>query len=168
MSDVTGTYYAGNAEAIQGYGAELMVGDGATPENFGSIWGVTKITFGAMTTAIIDATHLRSPEAHREKKAGLRDSGPIRLEAIWNPKHESQSNAGGGSPGVFATGGMLAKWRTRAEGNYILRVNDGSPQTEVPFRGVVSTFQPGEVGVDGIIPVTIEITPLQDFSASLP
>lgn len=165
MADRTGTYYA--ATGIHGYGAEIMVGDNGTPEGFQSIAQVTSITFGDMTTAVIDKTHLRSPEAHREKLAGLRDSGPFSLEGVWDPSDESQSNAGGGA-GAFASGGLIWLWRTRAERNFILRLNDGSPSTELPFRGVVTKFQPGVVGPDDKINFTAEITPLQDFSANLP
>jgi hypothetical protein len=38
----------------------------------------------------------------------------------------------------------------------------------MPFRGVVTKFQPGEIGVDSKIPFSAEITPLRDFSADLP
>lgn len=165
MADVTDEFYEG--EAIHGYGAQLLVGDGASPETFEAIADVTKITFGDMTTAVIDKTHLRSPEAHREKLLGLRDSGPFSLEGNWRPDHESQSNAGGGT-GSFTSGGLLAIWRNRTEKNFVLKLNDGSPATELPFRGGVTKFQPGEVGVDDKINFTAEITPLRDFSAGLP
>lgn len=165
MADVTDTYYEG--DATHGYGAQLLVGDGAIPEQFEAIADITKITFGDMTTAVIEKTHLRSPEAHREKLLGLRDSGPFALEGNWRPKHESQSNAGGGA-GSFASGGLIAIWRQRLTKNFILRLNDGSPVTELPFTGGVTKFQPGEVGVDDKINFTAEITPLSDFSAALP
>jgi hypothetical protein len=120
-----------------------------------------------MSTAVVEKTHLRSPEAHREKKLTLRDSGPFVLKGNWRPTHESQSNAGGGS-GSFASGGLMAIWRQRLEKNYKIVLNDGSPGTEWPFRGGISKFQPGEITVDGKVMFTCEITPLQDFSADLP
>lgn len=165
MSDRTDTFYA--ADAIHGYGAQLLVGDGASPENFQAIALISKIKFGDMTTAVIDKTHLRSPQAHREKLMGLRDSGPFSIDGIYDPNDESQNNAGGGA-GSFATGGLLAIWRRREERNFILRLNDGSPQTELPFAGSVSKYQPGEVGIDDKIMFTAEITPLRDFSAGMP
>src|SRR5688572_507885 len=127
MADVTDTYYP--SEGIHGYGTQWMIGDGASPEVFEAVPYVKRITPGDMTTAVMDKTHLRSPEAHREKKAGLRDSGPFSIEMIWHPKHESQSNEGGGS-GVFATGGLFAMWRARSEHNMKLVLPDGSPATE--------------------------------------
>ncbi len=111
MADVTGTFYA--SDAFHGYGTELKLGDGASPEGFTSVAEVVSIQFGDMTTAVIDKTHLRSPAAHREKLLGLRDSGPFMLRMNWVPSHESQSQAGGGS-GAFATGGLLSVWIERS------------------------------------------------------
>jgi hypothetical protein len=162
MSNVTDTYYAG--AAIFGYGAQLQVGNSASPETFEAIADVLSITPGDMSTAVIDKTHLRSPEAHREKMAGLRDSGPFTVTGNWRPTHESQSNAGGGS-GSFTSGGLVYLWRARVERNFKIVLSDS---TEWPFRGVVTKFQPGTVGVDDKINFTAEITPLQDFSANLP
>jgi hypothetical protein len=167
MADVTDQYYP--AEAIHGYGTQWLIGDGASPETFTAVAQVTKITPGDMTTDVIDKTHLRSPEAHREKKAGLRDSGAFTMECLWDPTHESHSNAGGGS-GAFQNGGIMALWRNRTERNQKLLLPDetGSPTTEWPFRGVITKCQPGEIGADGLIPLMVEVTPLQDFSADLP
>jgi len=165
MADRTDTFYA--ADAIHGYGAQLEVGDGTSPEVFEAIAQILSITPGEMTTAVIDKTHLRSPEAHREKLAGIRDSGPFTLQGTWAPAEQSQSNAGGGT-GAFASGGLVAMWRNRTEHNFKIVLNDGSPATEWPFRGVVTRFQPGEIGIDDKINFTAEVTPLQDFSADLP
>ena len=165
MADVTDTFYA--ATAIHGYGAQILVGNGASPETFQAVAQIRRITFGDMSTAVIDKTHLRSPAAHREKMMGLRDSGPFSIEGIYAPNDESLNNEGGGA-GSFVNGGLLAMWVARTEHNMILRLNDGSPATELPFRGAVSKYQPGEVGTDDLITFTAEITPLQDFSAGMP
>ena len=165
MSDVTGTYYEG--DAIHGYGAEWLIGNGAVPEVFNAVADVESITFGDMTTAIIEKTHLRSPNAHREKLAGLRDSGPFVMRCNYRPTHESQNLAGGGA-GVFSAGGLAYFWKNRTEKNHIIRLNDGSPATEFPFSGVITRYQPGEVGRDGKIDLTVEVTPITDFSADLP
>lgn len=166
MSDVTDTYYEG--EAIHGYGTQLLVGDGSSPEEFTAVADVISITPGTMETAVIEKTHLRSPEAHREKLLGMRDSGPFVVELNWRPRHESQNNAGGGS-GAFASGGLIAIWRERQEKNYIIQIIDGvSPPLEWPFAGGVTKFQPGGINVDDKIGATVEITPLRDFSAELP
>ena len=165
MADVTNTFYAG--DAFHGYGTQLKVGDGASPEGFDAIADVISITPGEMSTAVIEKTHLRSPAAHREKLAGLRDSGPFTLNMNWRPKHESQSNAGGGS-GSFSGGGLLSFWVDRIVRNWQIECSDGSPATVFEFSGFVSKFQPGEIGVDDKVNITVEITPTQDFSAGLP
>jgi hypothetical protein len=165
MSDVTDTYYAG--EAFIGYGTQLMVGDGASPESFEAIADVIEITPGAWGTDVVEKTHLRSPTRHKEKLVAMRDSGPFVVKCNWRPTHESQSKAGGGS-GAFASGGMLAKWISGEETNYKIVLSDGSPGTEVPFRGSVTKYQPGGIAGGQKVDMTIEITPLADFSSSLP
>lgn len=165
MADVSNTFYEG--QAIHGYGAQLMVGDGTSPEVFESVADVESITPGDMSTAVIEKTHLRSPFAHREKMAGLRDSGAFTIVGNWRPKHESQSNTGGGS-GSFVSGGLVALWIARTTHNFKIVLNDSSPATEWPFTGIVTKFQPGEIGIDDKITFTAEITPVSDFSAQLP
>jgi hypothetical protein len=164
MADVTDTYYPG--EAFTGYGVQLLVGQGGTsPDTYAAVADLESITPGDMTTNVIDKTHLRSPEAHTEKLAGLRSSGPFALVGNWRPTHGSQSNAGGDG---FTGGGLIALWRTRAERNFKIVLTDGSPGTEWPFRGVVTKFQPGEITGDNKVTFSAEITPLSDNSAALP
>jgi hypothetical protein len=165
MANLTGTFYEG--DAIHGYGTELQVGDAGSPETFESIADVISITPGDMTTAVIEKTHLRSPEAHREKLAGLRDSGPFTVVCNYRPDHESHSNAGGGS-GSFTGGGLFAIWRSREERNYKIVINDASPSNEFPFTGIITRCQLGEIGPDSKIELTVEFTPISDFSADLP
>lgn len=165
MADLTGTFYP--SESIHGYGTQWEIGDGASPETFEAVPFVRKITPGSMDTADILTSHLRSPAAHHEHRPGMRDSAAFTIEMIWNPKHESQSNAGGGS-GVFATGGLFAMWIARTVQNMKLVMSDESPATELPFQGYISKCQVGEIGQDGIIPLMVEVRPTQDFSADLP
>lgn len=164
MADVTDQFYTG--EAFHGYGSQLLVGDGASPEVFAAIADISEITPGDMTTAVIDTTHLRSPEAHREKIAGLRDSGPFTISGNWRPNHESHSNAGGGS-GPFASGGLAKFARDRQQRNFRIKLSD-TDETIWPFRGIVTKFQPGTIGPDDKVNFTAEITPVADFSAALP
>lgn len=158
MADLTDTFYAAEG-SFHGYGTQLLVGDGTSPENFEAVAEVRQITFGDMSTAVFERTHLRSPGAHREKLAGLRDSGPFSMVLNWRPKHESQNNTGGGS-GSFTTGGLLALWIARTTKNFKIVASDDSPATEVPFTGVITKYQPGTLGPDGGIDLSVEITPL--------
>lgn len=167
MANVTDTYYAG--DAFIGYGSQLLVGQGDSPETFVAIADIESITPGEMSTEVVKKTHLRSPEAHHEKLAAIRDSGPFKLKGNWRPLHGSQSNTTNSSAdGFTGGGGLMFLWRTRAERNFKIVLSDGSPATEWPFRGTVTKFQPGEIGVGDKVPFEAEITPLSDFSASLP
>ena len=165
MSDVTDTFYA--SKATIGYGAQLEVGDGASPEAFEAVADVISIQFGAMTTAVVDKTHLRSLAAHREKIAAIRDSGAFAIKCIYDPTHESQSKAGGGA-GAFVSGGLLEMWINRVNKDFRIKLNNGSPATVLPFKGVITKYQPGQIVVDNKIELDIDITPVQDFSSALP
>lgn len=168
MPDRSDTFYAATG-AIHGYGAQLMKGDGASPtEGFEAVATIVSITPGPMTTADIDRTHLRSPDAHREHMPGIRDSGAFTCEGIWLPNEQSQSNTGGGS-GSFMGGGLIADWRERLIHNWkIVLFADGSPSIEWPFTGYVSQFQPGVIGVDDKINFTASFQPTEAYDASLP
>jgi hypothetical protein len=168
MANRTDTFYAAEA-AIHGYGAQLEVGNGSSPtETFQAIAGVISITPGAMNTEDINRTHLRSPDAHHEHMPGLRDSGAFTCEMIWLPTDESQSLAGGGSV-AFTGGGLVDMWKNRTIHNFkIVLYDDGSPSIEWPFRGYVSQFQPGQIGVADKINATVSFQPTEDFSADLP
>lgn len=167
MADRTDDFYAAEG-AIHGYGAQLMVGNGASPEAFESIAGVASITPGEMSTADIDRTHLRSPRAHNEHMPGMRDSGAFTVEMIWLPDEQSQSNAGGGS-GSFSNGGTIALWRDRSIHNFkIALMGGGSPGLEWPFRGYVSRFQPGQIGAKDKINASASFMPTEAYDHNLP
>jgi hypothetical protein len=158
MADVTDQFYPAEGK-FHGYGTQFMVGDDTSPPNFEALAEVTNIALGRMTTAAFDRTHLRSPNAHREKLAGMRDSEAITLQLNWRPKHESQSNTGGGS-GSFAAGGLLHFCITRATKTWKLVCTDESPATEVEIEAFVSAYQIGPIGVDDGPGLTVELTPL--------
>jgi len=161
--NVTDTFYP--AEGSQhGYGSQLLVGFASgspgSPEVFEAVAEVRTITFGDMTTAVYERTHLRSPAAHREKLMVLRDSGPFSMDCNWRPQHVSQSYTGGGS-GAFTGGGMLRKWVDRKVLNFKLVLAQGEDAPlEIPFTGGVTKYQPGPVGREDGPNLTIEVTPL--------
>ena len=162
MADRTDAFYAAE-NAIHGYGAQFMVGNGASPEAFEAVAGVIGITMGEMATEDIDRTHLRSPRTHREHMPGMRDSKAFDINLIWLPTEQSQSNTGGGS-GAFATGGTVAHWRDRQTRNYKIALMDGgSPGTELPLRGYIAGFQPSEIGVADKINARARFQPTEAF-----
>lgn len=165
MADpIVDTYYA--SDGFIGYGSQLLVGQGdGSPETFLAVYGVQSIKPGKIETPTVNKTHLRSPDRHHEKIATISDSGPFTVNLQWNPKQESQSLAGGAN---FTAGGLLKLKQTCAETNFKIVLSDGSPATEWPFRGVVTGFEPGEIGLDNLVNATVEITPLQSYMADLP
>ena len=164
MADVTDLFYAGSA--FIGYGTQLLVGqDDGSPETFVAVAGITSIQPGEMTANVINKTHLRSPGRAHEKISTIRDIGPFTITGNAMPTHGSQSNAGGDG---FTSGGLLAIHRSQEERNFKIVLSDGSPGTELPFRGVVSAFQWGDVALDNLVSFTASIQPLADYTAALP
>lgn len=172
MANVTNTYYAG--EAFIGYGAQVLVGQGgASPQTYVAIPDVRSVTFGEMTTGVVQKTHLRSPDRHHEKKATLRDSGPIVIECNYRPSHGAHQLGGG--DGFSATHNLPQLWRNVTEASFRVILPDetgatGSPNTgeSLDIAGVVTRYQIGQLQTEDLVPVTIEITPLRDYSAGLP
>lgn len=166
--DRTDTTYRTNAKI--GHLAQLKLGNGASPETFQAVANVKSIQPGAITAEVIDVTHLRSPEFHREKIAGLRDTGPFSCVVTWEPTDESHSNAGGGA-GSFTGGGLAALARRREERNWIIEfdvMQFGSPALQWPFAGIVTNFTPGTIESNTELTATLEITPVRDITAALP
>jgi hypothetical protein len=167
MADLTDTFYAAEGSR-HGYGAQLMVGDGASPETFEAVAEVRQITFGEMVTAEYERTHLRSPDAHREWNPALRNSDAFALVANWRPEHESQNNAGGGT-GSFTSGGLLSMWRSREVRNFKIVEGNGSPPMEIPFTGYIRRYQPTTLGPEDGPALNVEIKPINGaWHADLP
>lgn len=163
MADVTGTFYAG--DAFIGYGAEVLVGQNTgSPETFTAIPDVRSITPGEMVTGVVEITHLRSPDRHREKKGTLRDSGAFTIEANYRPEHGAHKTGGG--DGFSSSYSLVSLWKNVTEANFRIDMpaDAGSPELQLAFTGIVSRYQVGQLGVDGTVPVTIEITPLRAYS----
>lgn len=165
MSDVTDLFYSG--EAFVGYGAQIKVGQGdGSPETFVAVPDIEKITPGDWKTDVVEKTHLRSPNRHREKLATMRDSGAWQLSGNYRPSHGAHKRGGG--DGFDADHSLISLWISVAENNFEVEMPAAAGSIVIPFRGTVTKYQIGEIGVDGKVPFTAEITPLSDFSASLP
>lgn len=164
MADVTGTYYT--SDATIGYGGEWRIGqEDASPETFVAVKQVSNIQFGSMTAGIINKTHLKSPGRAHEKIATIRDIGPFTITGQLDMKHGSHNNAGGDG---FTAGGLIALHRSLEERNMEIEINDGSPNTVMPFRGVISDLNLGELSLEGIQMFTAQVQPLSDYTADLP
>ena len=155
------TEYA--SSATDWAGSVLEVSDTGSPENWTAIAELTQITFGDMTTEAIDVTHLLSPNAHKEKIPGNRDTGAFGISGNWLPENATQSNSS------TAPGGLVYNGRTRTVKQFrIVLGNSGSPSTIWGFRGFISSFKPGDAANGTAKKFTAAITPSQDVSAALP
>ena len=165
MADVTGTYYANDTDI--GYGTELLVGQGTSPETFKAVKGVVSIKLGALTNEKIRRTHLRSLNRAHEYTTGLADYDAITVRVNWDPNHGSQ-NAAGGTDGFAAGRGLLGLSisQTTASFKAVIPIN-GSP-FEWPFTGRVMKFDPPEINNEGLLEAGFDIQPVADYRGDLP
>ena len=87
------------------------------------------------------------------------------MTGTLNMGHGSHNNAGGDG---FTTGGLIAIHRSLAERNMEIEIPDGSPATVLPFRGVISSLNLGELSLEGLQKFTAQVQPLSDYTADLP
>lgn len=156
--DRTDDFYPAEG-AIAGFGAQMQVGDGTSPEQFESVAGVKEITPGESSTRNMDRSHHRSPEYHDESMPGRRQSGAFAVRGLYLPEEWSLSNEGGGT-GAFQNGGIPAMYRARTIHNFRVKLSNGS---FIPFRGYVSKFQVGTISMDDPIEYTAEFMPTEAF-----
>jgi len=174
MSDVTDTFYAG--EAFIGYKAQLKVGQGdASPETFVSVADVMMIEPGNTPATVINKTHLRSPGRTHEKMSTIRDLGPFKLAGNYRPGHGSHALAGGdgfsapSSPDAEDGKSLPALHRSQAENNFKIEVTDAQLVVHtIAFRGVVSDYKVGQIVLDQRVEFTADIQPLSDWTDGLP
>lgn len=163
MADVTNTTYTG--AAFIGYGSQWLIGQNDSPESFVAVADIESIQFGEMSAGIVNKTHLRSPGRAHEKIATIRDLGPFTMTGNLRLSHGSQSNAGGDG---FTSGGLIAIHRSLEERNMKIVLSDGSPGTELPFRGVISSLNLGNIELENPVKFTAQVQPLADYTADLP
>lgn len=170
MADVTNLLVASTARV--GYGLQLKVGQGDSPQTFTAVPMVNSITPGDMTTEVTDVTHLRSPGRHREKRGTIRDSGPIALEMDYDPTHGAHKISGG--DGFAAGHSLIALWQNVTENDFILWMPDPAGaiatamQVEIEIRGTITKYQLGGATLTDPLKVMVEITPLRDYSDGMP
>lgn len=165
MADVTGTYYENDTDI--GYGTELQVGQGTSPETFAAVKSVVSIKLGKLTNEKIRRTHLRSPNRAHEYTTGLADYDAIQVRVNWDPNHGSH-NAAGGTDGFAAGRGLLGLQISQVTANFktVLQINN--MPFEWPFAGKVISFDPPEINNDGLLEAGFEIQPVRDYRGDLP
>lgn len=137
-----------------GYTAKLQQGNGdGPPETFDDIAEVKSISPPGSAMDVHDATHLNSPDGHREFVAGMIDGGEISGVANYLPTDDTQD----------ATTGVYADQLARTARSYKILFPDGSHFVASCF---VTLWQPGEINNDGTIDVnfTLKITGKPTFT----
>ena len=137
------------SEGFSGFGSLFKVGNAASPEVFTTVAELFSIQPGALSTNVIDLTHHESPDAHREKLPGLKDTGPFTIQGNYVPDNTTQMNVGTG---------LLKLWKDRTKFNFKIVLSDALAN-EWTARGFISNFQLGEIGLDEKVTFAAEITP---------
>lgn len=163
--DVTGQFYENDTDI--GYGAELLVGQGNSPETFSAVKGVVSIKLGKLTAEKIRRTHLRSPNRAHEYTTGLADYDAISVRVNWDPTHGSQA-ATVVADGFVSGRGLLALNVSQATANFVARLQINGVPFDWPFSGKVMSFDPPEINNDGLLEATFEIQPVSDYRGQLP
>ncbi len=128
-----------------GYGTILRIGDGQTPtEAFTDIAELLEATGPNRTADVIDATHMASPGARREKIYGLLDDGQVTASLHYLPGDSSQD--------------LLAEAReNRAPVNFQLAF--GATGQRASFTAIVSNLSPtAPLDQKMTMSVTLDIT----------
>ncbi len=160
MADRTGTFYSAEG-AIIGYGAQVLIGNGASPEVFAAVAGVKTVTMPETMFNDTDFTHLRSPNRHKEHGAGIRDSSEMSVEGIYIFGDASLTTAGEGSgSGAFAAGGLPTLAEDGENRNILVRFADVGT-SEVEIRGYIKGFSLTNVGTEEPVGYKFSVMPAQ-------
>lgn len=143
------------SDATSAFGTLLKQGDAASPEVFTTVAEVRNITFGPLTTELIDVTNHDSANNHREKIASLRDSGECTFTINYLPDNATHINS---------AGGLLATYVARTARNWTVDWTDPTPTTWA-FTGVITSFGVNApiddaLTADVTIGITAAVTPV--------
>jgi hypothetical protein len=145
-------------DEILGYGATLEVSNAASPTDFTAIAKLATIKPGKMTRSVVDKTHLTSPNTHREKRPGIKDTAAFTITGAYLPLDTTQGSTGKGLAELYNSGETA---------HFRVTVPDGVGTTYLgPFTGFVSGLDIGDFAVDKDVMFTAEITP--DTQITLP
>lgn len=153
MSNVTDTYY--NNDTDIGYGAQLEVGQGTSPETYVAVKGVIEIKLAKFSAPKIKRTHLRSPNKAHEYTVGLKDYDGVMVKVNWDPNHGSQSS--GGADGFAAGLGLLGLFNSGATVNFRAALIIAGSGYNWDFPGKVLEFEPPTINTENLMEATFVI-----------
>lgn len=67
-----------------GFGAQLKIGNGASPEVFSAIEGIRNLQGPTMDREMIDATHHASAGGYRQKLVSFKDGGTVTFDLLFD------------------------------------------------------------------------------------
>ena len=131
-------------QAQIGYGTLLQreVAD-ASPVSFQTIVEIAKIGAFGSKRALLDATHMQSPDGFMEYVLGLKDGVELALEGNFRPDDDSQGEAAGlinehntahrstyrivlpGAFGAFTFSGLVVSWSATIDAAAVIKANFG-------------------------------------------
>lgn len=109
---------------MDGFGTSLARGNGADPEVFAVIAGVTNISGPGISREVLDVTGHDSPDAYREFLGGLKDPGEVSADINYRPAVHDQ---------------FVDDLDDEEPRNYKLVFPDG---TEWAFPAILTNFEP--------------------------
>jgi predicted secreted protein len=123
-----------DSDAHTGFGALLLKGDGASPENFVAVMGVKSMTGPSISRDTHDTTDMQSPSGWREFIGGLVDGGEVSFEANLLPRNETQNQEAGGWMAEFD------KTSCDSRGNWriVFPECEGEAEGYLEFEGIVT------------------------------
>jgi predicted secreted protein len=129
------------------FGTLFQIGDGGSPETFTTVAGVQDISGPGFETETIDVTAHDSPGAFEELVAGIKRSGDITFDLVYDPAHATHDD----------TDGLFSFWQDREVHNYKVVFTDAGPTT-MSFAGICTGFE-FSMPVSGALAASCTIKP---------
>jgi hypothetical protein len=137
-------------DAVVTQGTDLKIGDGATPEVFTSIDGITSLNGFGTTRSEIDVTTLK--DSSKKFKLGLKDNGTLQVETNYNPDDPTHQDIRD-----LNDSGLVS--------NFELSLTDTAPATKFSFEGYISQWSL-RVDVDNVYKAQFSVRISGDITES--
>lgn len=117
-----------------GMGAQLLRGDGSSPENFVAVMGIKSIQGPNMQRDTHDTTDMNQPDNYRQFVGGLVDAGEVSFDANFLADDDTQNQEDGGFMAEFdkTSCDSVRNWRIT------LPQCEGESEGYIEFEGVVT------------------------------
>lgn len=136
-------------KAKAGIGVLMKMGDGASPEVFATLGGVTNLEAGGVSLATEDATHLDSPDYYTEVIATLKTGQPWTATLQWNPDDATHDELTG----------VRAKLEARALTTFRIDTTAAELTKGIAIDGYVTELGNVTISPTGIMTQSFTVTP---------